>query len=342
MKIIDLRGEGGRSTVIIGASIADAGAYCDLNRTVIVTDTTVRAIHGRLFPGRPVIEIGTGEQCKTLKTVAAIYEQFLRLEVDRSWSVLAIGGGVVCDVAGFAASTYLRGLRFGCIPTTLLAQVDAGVGGKNGVNLNGYKNAVGTFNQPSFVLCDPDLLATLPASEVQSGIAELIKAAAIGDARLFSFMEATDAALFSLDRNKLEQVVHDALKVKCSIVARDEKEQGERRKLNFGHTVGHAVEKAHGLRHGEAVSIGMAVSARLSVARGLLSAPDGQRLERLLAVSGLPTRAPLDGAAVMDALRKDKKREGSVVHFVLLDGIGSATVTPLEIDEIEDVVHDLC
>ncbi len=342
MRTIDLEGESGRSTVVIGASIRDAGAYCDADRTVIITDATVAAIHGRLFPKCPVIETGTGEQCKTLQTVAAIYKQLLNLEVDRSWWVLAIGGGVVCDVAGFAASTYLRGLRFGCIPTTLLAQADAGVGGKNGVNLNGYKNAIGTFRQPSFVLCDPDLLATLPASEVQSGIAEIIKAAAIGDARLFSFMETTEAALFSFDRTRLEQVVHDALKVKCGIVARDEKEQGERRKLNFGHTIGHAVEKVYGFRHGEAISIGMAVSARLSAARGLLSAADGQRLERLLAAFGLPTRAPLDGAAIMDALRKDKKREGNTVHFVLLDGIGSATVTPLSIDECEDVVHDLC
>jgi 3-dehydroquinate synthase len=342
MKSIDLKAGSGRSTIIVGASIRDAGAYCDTGRTVIVTDATVAAIHGSLFPKCPVVEIGTGEQCKTLRSVEALYAQFLRLEVDRSWSVLAIGGGVVCDVAGFAAATYLRGLSFGFVPTTLLAQVDAAVGGKNGVNLDGYKNAIGTFRQPSFVLCDPDLLATLPAPEVRSGVAEVIKTAAIGDGRLFSFMETMDAALLSFDRGGLEQVVHDALKVKCTIVQRDEKEQGERRKLNFGHTIGHAVEKAHGLRHGEAISIGMTAAARLSAARGLLSAADTERLEHLLGAFGLPTRSALDGAAVMDALRKDKKREGGVVHFVLLDAIGSATVAPLEIDECEAVVHDLC
>lgn len=342
MRTIDLKGETGRSTIVIGASIRDAGIYCAADRTVIITDATVRAIHGRLFPECPVIEIGTGEQCKTLHTVASLYGQFLQLDTDRSWSVLAIGGGVVCDVAGFAASTYLRGLRFGCVPTTLLAQVDAAVGGKNGVNLNGYKNVIGTFSQPSFVLCDPVLLATLPASEVRSGVAEAIKAAVIGDARLFSLMETMEAALLPFDRNGIEQVVHDALKVKCDIVARDEKEQGERRKLNFGHTIGHAVEKAHGMRHGEAISIGMVVSARLSAARGLLSAADVKRLERLLAAFGLPTLTRLDGAAILDALRKDKKREVGVLHFVLLDAIGSATVAPLQIDEIGDVVHDLC
>ncbi len=341
MKTIDVRGQYGQSTVIVGDGLAGVDSYYAATDTVVITDTTVRALHGRLFPRCPVIEIGMGESCKTLSTVEGIYEQFLRHEVDRSWFVLAVGGGVVCDVAGFAAATYLRGLRFGCAPTTLLAQVDAGVGGKNGVNFHGYKNSVGTFNQPSFVVCDPDLLATLPGPELRNGVAELIKEAAIGDADLFSKLEAAGTRLFSLDRKMMESMIHDALKVKCEIVSRDEREQGERRKLNFGHTLGHAVEKVYGLRHGEAISIGMALGARLSAARGLLPAADARRIEELLTVFDLPTHAALDSRPVMDALRKDKKREGDVIHFVLLDGIGSATVVPLTLDEIEGAIHDL-
>ena len=176
--------------------------------------------------------------------------------------IVAIGGGIVCDVAGFAASTYMRGLSFGFVPTTLLAQVDASVGGKNGVNLHGYKNLVGTFAQPGFVLCDPELLRTLPTEEVRNGFAEVIKQAAIGDALLFSFLEAGPDAALSLDRAAIDRIVYDCLKVKTNIVKEDELETGERRKLNFGHTVGHAVEKVHGLRHGEAVSIGMMAAAR--------------------------------------------------------------------------------
>ncbi len=172
-------------------------------------------------------------------------------------------------------------------------------------------------------------------------VAELIKTATIGDASLFSFIETTGAGLLSLDRERLQYVVHDALKVKCDVVSRDEKERGERRKLNFGHTIGHAVEKVYGLTHGEAISIGMAFAGRLSAAHGLLPAADARRLEQVLAAFELPTGVRLDDA-VMDALRKDKKRQGGMIHFVLLDAIGSAAVMPLTIDEIEDAVHDLC
>ena len=166
---------------------------------MIVTDGPVRACIGTGFRPWPVIEIGTGEESKTLATVERLYEAFLAHEIDRSSLIVAIGGGIVCDVAGFAASTYLRGLSFGFVPTTLLAQVDASVGGKNGVNFNGYKNLVGTFTQPRFVLCDPALLRTLPEAEVKNGFAEAVKQAAIGDETLFSYLEEHVREALSLD-----------------------------------------------------------------------------------------------------------------------------------------------
>lgn len=342
MKKLRIEGPAGASVIATGESLERLDSYCGGARCVVITDPQVRASLGAHFPASNVIEIGLGEESKTLATVEEVYEAFLGLEVDRAWMVIAIGGGVVCDVAGFAASTYLRGLRFGFVPTTLLAQVDASVGGKNGVNLRAYKNLVGTFCQPSFVLCDLDLLRSLPAVELRNGTAEVVKTAAIGDGDLFAFLEENWERVLRLEHGSVERVVHDSLKVKAGIVSRDERETGERRKLNFGHTLGHAVEKVYCLRHGEAVSIGMVAAARLSAARGLLSSADVGRLEGLLGKLGLPVRIDMDPALIADALRKDKKRQAGVIHFVLLDGIGKAHVEPIGIGELKGVVHDLC
>jgi 3-dehydroquinate synthase len=325
--------------VAVGESIANVTAYCRSDTVLIITDHTVRTLHGHRFPPFPTIEIGMGEESKTLETVQEVYSAFLRNDVDRSSSIIAIGGGIVCDVAGLAASTYLRGLRFGFVPTTLLAQVDASVGGKNGVNLGGYKNLVGTFTQPGFVVCDPDLLQTLSREELINGFAEVVKQAAIGDRDFFAFLEDHVADALALAPEVIERVVYDSLRIKTAVVSRDEKETGERRKLNFGHTIGHALEKVHHLKHGEAVSVGMAAAARLSAAQGLLSAGDVARLEALLVRFGLPVKVPVDAALVVDALRKDKKREGDTIHFVLLDGIGSARVVPLTFGEIERIIQ---
>jgi 3-dehydroquinate synthase len=226
---LNVEGRSGRSVITIGDSLAHLQSNCIGTRNVIITDSTVRSLHGLRFPPWPVVEIGIGEATKTLGTVESIYDAFLKEGLDRASMIVAIGGGIVCDVAGFAASTYLRGLSFGFVPTTLLAQVDASVGGKNGVNLHGYKNLVGTFAQPAFVLCDPELLRTLPAEEVRNGFAEVIKQAAIGDADLFSFLEAGRDAALSLDSVAIDRIVYDCLKVKTEIVKQDELETGERR-----------------------------------------------------------------------------------------------------------------
>jgi 3-dehydroquinate synthase len=341
VKQLRLTGSSGESLVAIGESIERLEAYCHGAKTVIVSDGPVRTLHGHRFPPFPVIEIGAGEKSKTLRTVEEVYASFFRLDVDRSSSVVAIGGGIVCDVAGFAASTYLRGLSFGFVPTTLLSQVDASVGGKNGVNLEDYKNLIGTFTQPGFVLCDFDLLRTLPAPELINGLAEVVKQAVISDPLFFAFLEENWKGALSLSPEVIERIVYDSLRIKTAIVSRDEKESGERRKLNFGHTIGHALEKVHHFKHGEAVSMGMVAAARLSASKGLLSGSDVERLETLLINLGLPVRTVIDSAAVIDALKKDKKRVDNVIHFVLLDAIGSATIAPLGIREIEEVIDDL-
>jgi 3-dehydroquinate synthase len=259
----------------------------------------------------------------------------VRLNADRSTFLLGIGGGIVCDITGFVASTYMRGLRFGYVPTTLLAQVDASVGGKNGVNFDGYKNMVGVFNQPEFVVCDLSLLATLPPKEIFCGCAEIVKHAAIANSELFEYLEENHAQALSLDRDVLENLVYDSIKIKAAVVSKDETEKGERRKLNFGHTFGHAFEKTSGLSHGEAVSLGMLLASAISVQKGLLSKEDHAKLKNLLKSYQLPVHSAIKKDSVWDALQKDKKRESNRMHFVLLQGLGHAVIQHMPLHEIK-------
>jgi 3-dehydroquinate synthase len=286
-----------------------------------------------------VITIGTGEEIKTLDTVQDIYAQLLSIQADRSSFIVGIGGGIVCDIAGFVASTFLRGVRFGFVATTLLAQVDASVGGKNGVNFEGYKNMVGLFHQPEFVICDPELLKTLPQKEISGGLAEIVKHAAIADAELFAYLEQHYEDVLALDSDAIQKLVLASVTIKSSVVSRDETEKGERRKLNFGHTFGHAIEKVSGIPHGEAVSRGMAIAAALSVKKGLLTADEDKRIRALLNNLKLPTHFASETQAVVNAITKDKKREGNRIHFVLLNGIGSAIVDKITLEELEDAIH---
>jgi 3-dehydroquinate synthase len=342
VKSIAFSGSTGNSKILLGATFDQLGEFCDTKNAVFIVDRNVLKLHGgKLSPYR-LIEVEPGEQQKTLTTVDAIYDRFLGWELDRSSTIVGVGGGMVCDIAGFVASTYLRGVTFGFVPTTLLAMVDASVGGKNGVNYHGYKNVVGTFNQPEFVLCDFAFLKTLPYDELKNGLAEAIKSALIGDKTLFNYIENNGKEISSLNDDAIQKVVHDSLNLKISIVSQDETEKGERRKLNFGHTIGHAVEKTTGCSHGEAVSIGMVLSAKLSERKGALTKKDVERIEALLGYFELPVKFEGDREVIMDAIRKDKKREGEDIHFVLLDCIGKSRIERIKIDELREVLFDLC
>ena len=345
MRVIELHGKTGDSKIVLGESIEQLHSYCDIGNAVLVTDANVRKVCESKFPKEiEVIEIDTGEGNKTFETVQLLYSRLLELGFDRSSTVVGIGGGIVCDIAGFVATTYMRGTKLGFIPTTLLAQVDASIGGKNGVNFNGYKNIIGTFRQPDFVLCDFGLLATLPERELRCGFAEIVKHGAIGDAALFAFLEGNHESACSLKKTAIEKVVHDSLIVKSKIVERDETEHGERMKLNFGHTIGHAVEMIAGLPHGEAISIGMVAEAKLSVAKGMLTEKDAGRLRALLENIGLPTipSPKCDKTAIIDAIKKDKKKRNGGLRVVLLEGIGKAKVVELTEEDLEVAIHDLC
>jgi len=341
LKKIKIQGNTGHSQIFVGERLQNIASYLDHKQVIIITDENVAAIYEKDFPKADVIKIGTGEGVKTIQTVEQIYQRLIELEADRSVFLLGIGGGIVCDITGFAASTFLRGVGFGYVPTTLLAQVDASVGGKTGVNFMGYKNMVGVFNQPEFVVCDPHVLKTLPQRELVSGFAEIIKHAAIADESYFSFLEKNITKALALDPEILQQIIYDSVVIKADVVNRDETEKGERRKLNFGHTFGHAVEKTAGIPHGEAISVGMIVASLLSMNKKMLTEKDVDRLKNLLVLFNLPIEIKADKAKMIDALARDKKREGDDIYFILLPGIGRAVVEKITLAELESVLHGL-
>lgn len=284
------------------------------------------------------IDVPDGDATKNLRQIAKLYDAFIERGADRGTAVVALGGGMVGDLAGFAAASYLRGVPFVQVPTSVLAMVDASIGGKVGVNLRHGKNLVGAFHQPRLVWIDIATLRSLPERERAAGFAEVVKAGAIADADLFARIEESAEALMALEPKALLPVLERACEIKADVVTRDEREGGLRMLLNFGHTTGHAVEKLTGYRkvlHGEAVSMGMVFAARHSERLGLSPPGTAERLEALLARFGLPTELPdFPRRAYLGALRVDKKKRDSRIRFVVLRGIGRAETVPLTPSEI--------
>ncbi|HKK91510.1 MAG TPA: 3-dehydroquinate synthase [Desulfobacteraceae bacterium] len=341
MKTLQVKTENRVSSIHVGEKLGNVSASLPGGKTIIITDENVERIYGPLFPRCPVITIPTGEKIKTLATCETIYRELIRLKADRSTFILGIGGGIVCDITGFAASTYMRGLPFGFVATTLLSQVDASVGGKNGVNFDAFKNMVGVFSQPEFVLCDTAMLNTLPEKEIVNGLAEIVKHGLIADEAMVSFLEANAEKALALDHDVITRLVLDSVRIKGEIVEKDERETGDRRKLNFGHTIGHALEKTatgKGISHGMAVAVGMAGAADLSRKRGLITEQENQRITRLLHRLHLPTTHDIPPDLVMDAVAKDKKKQDNTIHFVFLAAIGLARVEKADIEEIRQAV----
>ena len=300
--------------------------------TVLITDEHVAAAHPKIFKGWNTIVLKAGEAWKVQATVDRTIQQLLSMHADRTWTIVGVGGGVVTDIAGYLASVYLRGLNFGFVPTTLLAMVDAAVGGKNGIDVGVYKNMVGTISQPRFLLYDVALLKTLPENEWRNGFAEIIKHAAIMDGSMFKELEQHKLPHFKKHKSQLQKLVQRNAALKARVVKEDEFEGGKRRLLNFGHTLGHAVEKQYSLMHGEAVAIGMGFAARLSAER--LKFKGQERLIQLIEQYGLPVTSGYDKQKVFDVLVSDKKREGEQMNFILLEKIGKAVVNKIPLPEI--------
>jgi 3-dehydroquinate synthase len=304
---------------------------------LIVSNTIVAPLYlDRLTPGlagKRVVEaiLPDGESHKTLATVSRILDVLVTNRFARDCTVVALGGGVVGDMAGFAAACYQRGVAYVQVPTTLLAQVDSSVGGKTGVNHPGGKNLIGAFHQPAAVIADTDTLATLPPRELRAGLAEVIKYGLICDAAFFAWLEDHMGELLAGDPAALAHVIRRSCEIKAEIVARDERETGDRALLNLGHTFGHAIESAtHYTQwlHGEAVGAGLLMAARMSHECGLVDAPDVARLKRLLERTGLPTHiAGVEPNAALDHMRIDKKVKGGRMRLVLMRSIGQSFVT---------------
>lgn len=319
--------------------------YFPSREVVIITNKTVAKLyHSKISSllashwNAQWIEIPDGERHKNLKTVESIYHQLLKAKAHRKTGIIAFGGGVVGDIAGFVAATYLRGIPFVQIPTTLLAQVDSSVGGKTGVDLKSGKNLVGAFYQPKWVLIDTQFLTTLPHREFLCGLSEVVKYGILGDKKLFEFMEKNVGKILAMDHNALLFLIKHSCQMKANLVSKDEKESGLRSLLNLGHTLGHGIETLSGytrIHHGEAVSQGMAYAALLSSKRGFCSQNDTTRIVNLLKSLGLPTKLPkFSKTAYQNVLSRDKKSAGQTIRYVAIQKIGKAFLCALTKQEI--------
>ena len=328
------------SRILIGESLGNVKKYLPHDRVIIITDENVSRLYKDEFPDFPVITIGAGEKIKTIDTVGEITDEFIRLGVDRGSFILGIGGGVVCDITGFAASIFMRGLGFGYVSTTLLSQVDASVGGKTGVNFRGYKNMLGSFRQPEFVLCDTDMLKTLPEQDYRSGFAEVVKYGVIKDRELFNYLSNHHDEIKNREMAFLSKIVSDSIKIKAGVVRKDPTEQGYRRILNFGHTFGHAIESVFGLTHGESVSLGMIIASDISVKNGLLNKKETGYLKKLLSNLKLIDQTKYDYARLASAIGKDKKKNKDMIHFVCITSIGETKIIPVPVEELKSFIRD--
>ena len=312
-------------------------AHAEAGRLLVVTDDVVgplwmtkleQGLAGRAFE---TCVLPGGEEQKTLGNVALVIDALVAARLNRDGLVLALGGGVIGDVAGFAAASYQRGIAIVQLPTTLLAMVDSSVGGKTGVNHPGGKNLIGAFHQPTAVIADTETLSTLPDRHLRAGLTEIVKAALVADAGFFAWLETHVPSLLRRDPATLEEAIRRACAIKAAIVVEDEREHGRRALLNLGHTFGHAIEAGAGygnVLHGEAVAAGLVLAAELSARTGRLPGADARRVRELLSSAGLPVDPPRLGRARMQELMAmDKKVKGGQVRLVLLDGIGHAVVT---------------
>lgn len=310
-------------------------------RIAVISDATVAGLHrariSEVLPDAAWIEFPAGEASKSLRRVEQLYDRLAAAGVGRRDLVLTLGGGVAGDLGGFTAATWLRGVRFVQVPTTIEAAVDASVGGKTGVNHAAGKNLIGAFHQPSAVVIDTDLLATLPQRDYVAGLAESVKHGVIRDAEFLRWQAARCDAILGRDSRTLETLIHRNCRIKAEVVGKDEREAGLRAILNYGHTLGHAIEHLVGyeLRHGECVALGMLAENAIAVAREALPRGEAEEIAALIAALGLPTRLPraLRIEDVLAAIRMDKKAEGGAVHFVLVSRIGAPQRVSNVLDE---------
>ncbi|MBX2931380.1 MAG: 3-dehydroquinate synthase [Chitinophagaceae bacterium] len=318
-------------------SFSNLKKIIDAKQTVIITDENVFALHQNKFKPYNTIVIKAGEKYKIQTTVDSIIEQLIQFKADRKTLLLGVGGGMVLDITGYAASIYMRGLQFAFVPTTLLALIDASIGGKNGINTKEYKNMVGTIKQPLFIFHDLSFLKTLAITEWQQGFAEIIKHACIKDATMFKLLQKHSLAFFTTHKKELSKLIQQNVLLKIKTVQKDEFEQGERKLLNFGHTIGHAIEMQYELSHGQAIAIGITYAAELS--EKIIGFKQKSEVVNIVEQYGLPTYAVFDKQKIFKHIKIDKKKEQEIINFILLHKIGKAVIQPISLKTLEQHIQ---
>ena len=311
----------------------------DPKATVLITDEHIYKAHTKKFNGWNTIVLKPGEDYKVQGTADAIVAKLIEMQADRTTTLVGVGGGVVTDLTGYVASVYMRGIRFGFIPTSILGLVDASIGGKNGIDVGVYKNMVGTIRQPSFILHDMGFLNSLPQREWENGFAEIIKHACIKDAGMFAELENKMLKQYQGSRKSICDLIQRNAMIKIKVVQKDEFEKGERRLLNFGHTLGHALETQYELLHGQAISIGMTYACHIS--EQLCGFKQTEKVTGLFEKYNLPTYAGFNKQNIFNVLKMDKKRERKEMNYVLLEKIGKGLVKSISLKRLEKIIGDL-
>ena len=322
-------------TCYFDAAFSSLSQVTGAKNIVILTDENVYNHHASVLNAYPVIKFPAGEEHKNQATVHHIIQQLIKLGANKDSILVGVGGGVVTDITGYVASVYMRGVQFGFVPTSVLAMVDAAIGGKNGIDVGVYKNMVGTIRQPDFIFYDYSFLQSLPVREWINGFAEIIKHACIKDALLFAMLERNTLHDYQADKTLIAELIEKNVEIKAKIVTADEFEEGDRKLLNFGHTIGHAIENLHQLPHGHAVSIGMVAACNLSEELNNLHFDAAAKIVKLLAKYHLPVDVETDHAKVFEVLKMDKKRTDDGVHFILLKKIGEAEIIYVSLASLE-------
>ncbi|MEO6638189.1 MAG: 3-dehydroquinate synthase [Ginsengibacter sp.] len=310
-------------------------------KLIFITDENVFREHKNKFSSCRTIVIKAGEQFKNQQTVDTVIDELISSNADRQSFIVGVGGGVVTDLAGFVASVYMRGIKFAFVPTSVLAMVDASVGGKNGIDVGVYKNLVGTINQPEFLLYDYSFLETLPEEEWVNGFAEIVKHACIKDSDMFAFLEENSLPFFRSSLSVAGSLIRKNVEIKYNVVSRDENETGERKLLNFGHTIGHAIENTSKLPHGSAISIGMVIACRISEKINGFASADTEKIISLLKQYNLPAQLSFDKEEAWKILQHDKKKSGNEMSFIVLDSIGMASVRAIPMEELYKIFKDI-
>ncbi len=339
MRKINYKFSNSSTDYYLAGGVSHLKKIVDQKNSIIITDENVFNHHSKRFKGWKTIILDPGEEYKVQSTVDAIIEQLIELQADRKTTLIGIGGGVITDITGYVASVYMRGIPFGFIPTTLLAMVDASIGGKNGIDVGVYKNMVGIIRQPKFILHDMIFLNSLPQNEWENGFAEIIKHAAIKDAAMFRELEKSSFKKYQGRQKSICELVQRNAIIKTRVVQSDEFEKGERRLLNFGHTLAHALENQYELSHGRAVAIGMTYAAVIS--EKLIGFKEAARIASLLLKYDLPTFTEFDKQQVFEVLKMDKKRERKDINYVLLEKIGKGVVKSIPLKRLEEIIQDL-